>query len=307
MKNSQNIKSVLALALLTSISTTSAKTISASASGNQYPDMNTAPGSIVNGSFFITDKGADRNIGDGNNEVTLWELDFKNNFTGKTREMRTFLKSNKTLCSAIMSLKIHPGNSNGMKGDVIGIVGLRALGKNLPYRQTWSDTSMTQNIQFDLLDHYSADEINSSLQSYPLGAVQMRYYDDALISGASLMLNYSDTYNCDEKLETVKKLQMNYDFESIIKGQFIHEDQFILGDQFINNDQASNLKSKPVFKKNNSISNKSKFIARASSCLGNIDISMYPSSKKQENQFKMVLTKGKSLQVRETDRQRTPI
>ncbi len=136
MKKSQSIKSILALTLLTTISTASAKTITAFASGDQYPDMRTAPGSVANGDFFITDKGSARNIGDGNNEVTHWELDFRNNFGGNVSDMRTFLRSKKLLCSAILSLKMHPGKSNGMKGDVIGIVGQRAIGKNLPFAKT---------------------------------------------------------------------------------------------------------------------------------------------------------------------------
>ena len=232
MKKSGSIKSILTLALLTAISSASAKTITATASGDRYPNMITAPGSIANGDFFITDKGSARNIGDGDNEVTHWGLDFRNNFGGNVRDMRTFLKSKKLLCSAILSLKMHPGKSNGMKGDVMGIVGLRAIGKYLPFRQNWVNTSLTQNIQFDLLDRYSSEDINNSLLSYPLGAVQMRYYDDALISGASLMLNYSDTDTCTEELAMVKQLQMSYDFNDIINGQFILGDEFIPGDEF---------------------------------------------------------------------------
>ena len=65
----------------------------------------------------------------------------------------------------------------------------------------------------------------------------MRYYDDALISGVSLMLNYSDTDTCTEELAIVKELQMSYDFNDIINGQFILGDAFLPGDQFIPGDE----------------------------------------------------------------------
>lgn len=195
MKKLGSITTLLSLTLLATISTANAKTITASATGDQYPNMSSAPGSVANRDFFITDRGEGRNIGDGDNEVTHWELDFRNNF-GDGAKMRKFLKSKKTLCSAVLSLKMHPGKSNGMKGDVIGIVGLRALGRNLPFRKNWADTSMTQNVKFDLLDHYSAHDVNNSLKSYPLGAIDMRHYDDALISEASLKLDYSKNGRC---------------------------------------------------------------------------------------------------------------
>ena len=56
METSERIKSIMVLALLATTSTACAQTIIATASGDQYPNILTAPGSIANGDLFITGK-----------------------------------------------------------------------------------------------------------------------------------------------------------------------------------------------------------------------------------------------------------
>jgi hypothetical protein len=175
----RRLLAVMAMLLLAGAGRAGAESIVACATGSATPKTATAPGSIVNGDFTISQSGIiDGNsvVGDGINEVTTWTLDFN---PGGYASFDTALP----LASALLTLTLTPGEAF-VSSDTFAILGLPSINSSAVQD---SKVDMTQTVQIQLLESYTSAQILDDLKSLS-GRLNFEYQDDAVISFASLEL-----------------------------------------------------------------------------------------------------------------------
>ena len=155
--------------------------ISAEANGSATPEMlpdATEEDFIENGDFKIFLAGGNnKTLGDGIDEVTVWDFDF----TADSR-FESFPDS-EPLSSARLTLTLTP-KSLLFDSDVLRISGLADITPpvyaELPVRET-------STIDVELLEFYTSEEILGVLNEDG-GKITMASYDDAIVSSAKLVL-----------------------------------------------------------------------------------------------------------------------
>jgi hypothetical protein len=166
--------------------------ISAAVSGSTTPDQlpnATAEDSITNGDFTIFAGQENTTIGDGIDEITVWDFDFT-----EDPGFDSFPTSN-PLQSALLTLTLTPKSSSASFGtDWIRISGLANINPDI-YADLAIDETAT--IELDLLDCfdlpgpepvcYSSEDILGALQEGD-GQITMASQDDAIVSAAELTL-----------------------------------------------------------------------------------------------------------------------
>jgi hypothetical protein len=174
----RRLLAVMAMLLLAGAGRAGAESIVACATGSATPKTATAPGSIVNGDFTISQSGIiDGNsvVGDGINEETAWTLNFDPGYASFDTAV--------PLASALLTLTLTPGEAF-VSSDTFAILGLPSINSSAVQD---SKVDMTQTVQIQLLESYTSAQILDDLKSLS-GRLNFEYQDDAVISFASLEL-----------------------------------------------------------------------------------------------------------------------
>jgi hypothetical protein len=156
--------------------------VSGSTTPGEVPGA-TMEDSITNGDFTIfLSGGADTTLGNGKDEVTVWDFDFTADpgFDGFT--------TSSPLQSARLSLTLTPKSVN-FDTDVIRISGLNDIIPDI-YPELAQAQNETATIEVELLGadpYYSSEEILEALTSGN-GQITMASQDDAIVSAAELVL-----------------------------------------------------------------------------------------------------------------------
>ena len=133
---------------------------------------------VTNGDFRIFLAGGDdTTLGNGKDEVTVWDFDFT-----QDPQFDSFSTSG-TLQSALLSLTLTP-QSVRVDSDVIRISGLANI---TPPAYAGLTENEIATVEVDLLDHYTSEEILGALQEGD-GQITMASQDDAIVSAADLTL-----------------------------------------------------------------------------------------------------------------------
>jgi hypothetical protein len=162
--------------------------ISAAVSGSTTPDQlpgATTEDSITNGDFTISPLQENTTLGDGIDEITVWDFDFT-----ADPGFDSFSTSS-PLQSARLTLTLTP-KSASFDTDWIRITGLAFINPDI-YPDLAKDETAT--IELDLLDCfdlpepvcYSSEDILEALQEGD-GQITMVSQDDAIVSAAELVL-----------------------------------------------------------------------------------------------------------------------
>lgn len=156
-------------------------TIFAEVTGSEDPEVieNATPtDTITNGDFVIarTSEGNNTTLGDGIDEATTWTFDFSGdpNFDNFP---------NTSLAFARLEMNLTPKTTLAAL-DVVRIEGLTDITSPPEFSGLEADTLTT--VQIDLLEYYSSDDIIGILSEG--GQIPMFYADDAIVSGARLIL-----------------------------------------------------------------------------------------------------------------------
>jgi hypothetical protein len=155
--------------------------VASEVSGSTEPEQvegATMDDSVTNGDFTIFLAGGDdTTLGNGKDEVTVWDFDF----TGDP-QFDSFPTSG-NLQSALLSLTLTPKSAR-VDSDVIRISGLANI---TPPAYAGLTENETTTVEVDLLDHYTSEEILGALQEGD-GQISMASQDDAIVSAAELTL-----------------------------------------------------------------------------------------------------------------------
>lgn len=156
-------------------------TVTAEATGSETPQLteNAAlEDTVTNGDFTITrvPEGIDTTLGNGLDEATTWTFDFSGdpNFDNFPSAPLAFARLELTLIP----------QSTLVSFDLVSIEGLNDI-SSPPQFQSLPVGEPT-NVQIDLLDFYTSDEIIQILSAG--GEIPMYYADDSTVSFARLSL-----------------------------------------------------------------------------------------------------------------------
>ena len=152
--------------------------IRATAYGSANPPQANFPSTVTNGDFKISGSNQAPLVGNGVDETTTWDFDFKGdpNFT--------FFSPSQPLLSAKLTLVLIP-RSTLITTDFVRIEGLSGITEkiqSLPVHQM-------STVVIELCGpHYSQAQIMGALQGGSNGIIPMFYHDDAILVCAELVL-----------------------------------------------------------------------------------------------------------------------
>lgn len=152
--------------------------ISAYAHGSTTPGLVAGTQDLVNGDFLIHANAAAPTTGDGTDEATTWAFDF-----AQDGNYGAFTGTGSPITSAVLTITLTQFYAEGPVTDLVRPMDLFP-NINMPH---FLQAGETGSISFELLDYYSASDVEGFMTSRA-GLFPMIYADDAIVSSASLVI-----------------------------------------------------------------------------------------------------------------------
>lgn len=152
--------------------------ISASAHGSTTPGLVAGSLDEQNGDFLIHANALAPWTGDGTDEATTWAFDF-----AQDANYGAFTGTGTPITSAVLTITLTQFYPEGPVTDLVRPMDLFPS-INMPH---FLHAGETGSISFELLDYYSAADVENFMTSRA-GLFPMIYADDAIVSSASLVI-----------------------------------------------------------------------------------------------------------------------